>query len=131
MLRIVLAVVLLTHSIPGIFNNGINDFGNLYLNEKGFAPFGLYIAWAIKMSHIVCAILFLISKYIKPAAVVTIFILIAGIVMVHAPDGWYVVGPGRNGAEYNFVLIAILLTLMFPQGIAFPDRTKEPINKTE
>lgn len=130
-LRVTLAVVLLTHSIPGIFNNGINDFGNLYLNEQGFAPFGLYIAWAIKLSHIICAVLFLIDRFIKPAAVVTIFILISGIIMVHAMDGWYVVGPGRNGVEYNVALIAMLLTVMFPQGVALPGRNKEAINKTE
>ncbi len=116
LLRIALAIVLLTHGIPGILDGSINDFGNLYLNEVGFAPFGLYIAWAIKLSHIICAVLLLINKLIKIVGIVTIFILIAGIIMVHAPEGWYVVGGGRNGAEYNFVLIAMLLTVMFPNG---------------
>lgn len=131
LLRIALAIVLLTHSIPGIFNNGINDFGNLYLNAVGFAPFGLYIAWFIKLSHMVCAVLLLINKYIKPAAIVTIFILIAGIIMVHAPNGWYVVGPGRNGVEYNLILIVMLIAVMFPDGITLPGKIDESINKTE
>ena len=32
-----------------------------------------------------------------------------GIVMVHAPNGWFVVGGGRNGAEYSVLLIVALL----------------------
>jgi putative oxidoreductase len=115
-LRIALAVILLMHSIPGMFNNGVNDFGNLYLNQSGFAPFGLYLAWAIKLSHVVSAVLFVINKYIRPAAVVTIAILIGGIVMVHYKEGWFVVGGGTNGVEYNFLLIVVLLTLLFPAG---------------
>lgn len=116
LLRTALAIVLFAHGIPGLFDGSINDFGNLYLNEVGFAPFGLYIAWAIKLSHIICAVLLLINTFIKPVGIVTIFILIAGIIMIHGPEGWYVVGAGRNGAEYNFVLIVMLLTVMFPNG---------------
>jgi putative oxidoreductase len=44
LLRIAVALILLTHSVFGMFNNGINDFGNLYLNQIGFAPFGVFLA---------------------------------------------------------------------------------------
>ncbi len=115
-LRFALAVIFIMHSVPGMFNNGINDFGNLYLNTIGFAPFGVLIAWLIKLSHLATAILLLLNKYIKPASIITILILIIGIFMVHLPDGWYVVGGGRNGVEFNFLLIAAFLTLMFPDG---------------
>lgn len=116
LLRIAVAVILLTHSIPGIFNNGINDFGNLYLNQIGFAPVGLALAWAIKLSHIAAAACLLLNKYIKPASIVTILILIMGIVMVHFKEGWYVVGAGRNGIEFNFLLIMVLLSILFSKG---------------
>ena len=115
-LRITLAIVLIMHSVPGIFNNGINDFGNLYLNQVGFAPVGLYLAWLIKLSHIAAAIALILDKYVKFAAIGTIIILVVGIFMVHLPDGWYVVGGGRNGVEFNVVLIAIFLSLIFPKG---------------
>ena len=36
-----------------------------------------------------------------------------GIALVHAPAGWFVVGLGRNGAEYGVILIALLLALAF------------------
>ena len=116
-LRIAIAIILLTHSVFGIFNNGINDFGNLYLNQIGFAPFGLFLAWSIKLSHIIAAVLLLLNKYIKLAGVVTIFVLVMGIILVHFQEGWFVVGGGRNGVEYNFLLICVLIAIMYPDGL--------------
>lgn len=118
LLRIAVAIILLTHSVFGIFDNGINDFGNLYLNQIGFAPFGVFIAWSIKLSHIIAAILLILNKYLKLAGFVTIFILIMGIILVHFQEGWFVVGGGRNGMEYNFLLIIVLLAIIYPQGLA-------------
>ncbi|KRD10579.1 DoxX family protein [Flavobacterium sp. Root901] len=116
LLRIAVAVILLTHSVFGMFNNGINDFGNLYLNQIGFAPFGIFLAWSIKLSHVVAALLLLANKYVKPAGFITIFILVMGIILVHFQEGWFVVGGGRNGVEYNFLLICVLLAIMYPNG---------------
>jgi putative oxidoreductase len=115
-LRVALAIILLTHSIPGMFDGGINAFGDLYLNQIGFSPLGVPIAWAIKLSHVACAILLVLNKYIKRAAIITILVLIMGIVMVHFKEGWFVVGGGRNGVEYNFLLICVLLYIMYPNG---------------
>lgn len=113
-LRAVLAIILLMHSVPGMFNGGVNAFGELYLNPLGFAPLGLPIAWAIKLSHVACAILLIMNRYLKVAAIATIFILVMGIVMVHYQEGWFVVGGGRNGVEFNVLMIAVLVYLMFP-----------------
>jgi putative oxidoreductase len=117
LLRSAVAIILLMHSVPGMFNNGINDFGNLYLNQIGFAPMGVLLAWAIKLSHVVSAFCFLFEKYVKWAAIVTIIILVMGIIMVHFKDGWFVVGGGQNGIEFNFLLIVVVLTLLFPNGL--------------
>src|SRR6187402_418914 len=117
LLRWSVAIILLMHSVPGMFNNGINDFGNLYLNQIGFAPFGLILAWSIKLSHVVAAACLVFERYIKWAGLVTIGILIMGIVMVHFKEGWFVVGGGRNGVEFNFLMIFVLLTIMFPNGM--------------
>jgi putative oxidoreductase len=111
-LRIAVAITLLAHSIPVMLNNGVNDFGNLYLNQIGFAPFGLVIAWSIKVSHVVCAVLFIINRYINLASFVTLFVLIAGIIMIHFKEGWFVVGLGRNGMEFNFLLICIIISII-------------------
>ena len=117
LLRLAVAIILLMHSIPGMFNNGIRDFGEFYLNQVGFSPAGIPLAWAIKLSHVVCAFCLLFNRYIKWPVIITIFILIVGIFMVHLREGWYVVGGGRNGIEFNFLLIAVLLTILFPNGL--------------
>jgi putative oxidoreductase len=116
-LRWAVAIILIMHSVPGMFNNGVNDFGNLYLNQIGFNPIGVPLAWAIKLSHLAAAICLILEKYIRWAAIITIVILLSGIVMIHFNEGWFVVGGGRNGMEFNFLLIAALLTIMFPAGL--------------
>ncbi|MEO7992273.1 MAG: hypothetical protein ABI663_22175 [Chryseolinea sp.] len=116
LLRFAVSVILLVHSITGMFNNGINDFGNLFLNHIGFAPFGVALAWMIKLSHVAAAFCLMFEKYVKWAGVVTILILVAGIFLVHLKEGWFVVGGGRNGVEFNFLLVFALLTIMFPNG---------------
>ena len=100
-LRLPIAIILLVHGMGGMFNNGINNFGNLYLNQIGFAPIGLLLAWAIKLSHVLCAICLLINKFIFWPVIITIIILIMGIVLIHYNEGWFVVGAGRNGLEFN------------------------------
>ena len=110
-LRITLAAVFFMHGIPSIFTGAVNNFGNLYLNEEGFAPIGLPLAWMIKLSHVACAILLILNRYIRVAALITIPILVAGIIMIHAAEGWFVVGAGRNGVEFNVLLIGVLVYL--------------------
>ena len=117
LLRLAVAIILLMHSVPGMFDNGITDFGKLYLDEIGFAPLGVPIAWAIKLSHVVAAVCLLFEKYTTWVCGITILILIAGIILVHFKEGWFVVGGGRNGVEFNFLLIIVLLTIMFPNGL--------------
>ena len=110
-LRITLAAVFFMHGIPSIFTGAVNNFGNLYLNEVGFAPIGLPLAWMIKLSHVACAVLLILNRYIGVAALITIPILVAGIIMIHAAEGWFVVGAGRNGVEFNVLLIGVLVYL--------------------
>ena len=123
-LRLAIAIILLVHSLAGLFNNGINDFGNYFLAPLGFGFMGVPVAWAIKISHVVAAFCLLFEKYVKLAGIVTIFILVMGIALIHLWEGWFVVGGGRNGVEFNFLLIAGLLTVMFPDGL----KRKEILN---
>jgi putative oxidoreductase len=120
LLRLAVAVILFMHSIPTILNGSISNFGKLYLDAVGFAPFGIYIAWAVKLTHVVAIPLLLLNKYVKPIALANISILIVGIIMIHGKEGWFVVGGGRNGMEFNFLLIFALLTIMFPNGLKKP-----------
>ena len=112
-LRLAVAIIFLSHSLHGIFTgNDVNNFGNLFLNQIGFAPFGVFIAWAIVLSQVITSVLLLIDQYTKISAIINILILIAGVVTVHFKEGWFVVGGGRNGMEFSFILIAVLLTII-------------------
>lgn len=120
LLRLAVSVILFMHSVPTIINGSIYNFGTLYLDNVGFAPFGIYIAWAVKLTHVIAIPLLLLNKYVRPIALANIFILIVGIIMIHGKEGWFVVGGGRNGIEFNFLLIFALLTIMLPNGFRKP-----------
>lgn len=101
------------HSVPSIINGDVIAIGDLYLNKIGFYPFGVVLAWTIKISHILAAICLIINRYLKVSCSITIMILIMGIILVHFKEGWYVVGGGRNGVEFNFLLIFVLIHIMY------------------
>lgn len=114
-LRLALSVILLMHSVISIVNGDVNNFGLLFLNTVGFSPWGLYVAWAVKLTHIVSVPLLWADRYIKPMAICNILIFMFGIYYVHWQNGWFVVGGGTNGVEYNFLLIFCFLSLMYPE----------------
>lgn len=120
-LRLALSVILLMHSVISIFSGDVNNFGLQFLNGIGFSPLGLYIAWAVKLTHLVSVPLLWSDRYIKPVAICNILIFVFGIYYVHWQNGWFVVGGGTNGIEFNFLLIFCFLNLMFP-GISFPGK---------
>lgn len=113
LLRFSVATIVLSHSLHGIFNeNDISNFGNLFLNEIGFAPFGVFIAWSVVISQIVTSIFLLLNRCVKIASIINIIILLFGIVTVHYKEGWFVVGAGRNGMEFSYLLICVLLSII-------------------
>jgi putative oxidoreductase len=58
------------------------------------------------------AILLILGRFVPWVAAGYILILSAGIALVHAREGWFVVGAGRNGVEYSLLLIACLSSLI-------------------
>lgn len=112
LLRICTAVILVVHGMAGMFNDGLSSFGE-FLNVKGFTPMGLPLAWVIKLSHVLAAVCIVIRKWVIWTGLFTIIILIAGICMVHLQNGWFVVGGGFNGIEFNVLLVFVLLAIMF------------------
>lgn len=112
-LRIAIAVILLTHSIPSIVSGDVNLFGKMYLNEIGFAPFGVVLAWTIKLSHIAAAMCLILNRWLLIPCLITIAVLLTGIFILHIKDGWFVIGGGRNGIEYNVLLIVVLTSILF------------------
>jgi putative oxidoreductase len=109
-LRIALAILLGIHGLYRGWTGGAKFFG-IYLSESGF-PLGTVIAWAITVFEVVGMIALLWRRLVIPVALGFIFILTAGILMIHGREGWFVVGGGRNGMEYSILLIASLIALI-------------------
>lgn len=114
-LRCALSIILLMHSVISIFSGDVNSFGINYLDTIGFYPIGLYLAWTVKLIHLVSVFLLWTDRYIKPVALCNILIFVFGIYYIHWESGWYVVGGGTNGIEFNILLIFSFINLIFPE----------------
>lgn len=107
LLRLVLAGLIAAHGWARLLEGGVVPFGG-WLDSRGL-PFGVVIAGAVTAIEILGTPLFALGRFVAPLALVYSAIYAVGIYMVHAPAGWFVVGLGRNGAEYSVLLIACLL----------------------
>ena len=102
---------MLIHGAARIYAGGVAPFGE-FLNAQGF-PLGFYLAWAITIFEILGALALAAGYYVPALAVIFAAELIIGIVLVHAKEGWFVVGLGRNGMEYSVLLIVSFLAIAF------------------
>lgn len=108
-LRITVALLILIHGVYRLAANLVVPFGT-WLDSIGF-PFGYGWAMAVTLYELVGPALMLTRRWTSLAALGHAFILTLGIVLVHLPAGWFVVGGGRNGMEYSVILIVSLLAI--------------------
>ncbi len=87
--------------------DGVTPFG-AFLDSRGL-PFGIGIAWFVTVFEMLAAPMFAWGRAVTPIALVFASIYACGIWLVHASAGWFVVGLGRNGAEYSVLIIVCLL----------------------
>jgi len=106
-LRLVLAGLIAAHGYYRLITGGSYGFGE-WLTSQG-VPLGSVVAWAVTLSEVSGSILLALGRMVFPTTLLLSAIYLVGIVMVHAPSGWFVVGAGRNGAEYSVLLIVTLL----------------------
>ena len=106
-LRIILAGLIAAHGWARLFADGVVPFGT-WLEGQGF-PFGLAIAASITAFEMAGTVFFAIGRFVFPLSLLYAAVYVVGILLVHLPSGWFVVGLGRNGAEYSVLLIACLV----------------------
>lgn len=106
--RVATALLLLVHSAFRLIDGDTNGFGE-YLGS--IFPLGVPLAWLITVGTLACSIALLIPRFVVPACIGHAIVLIAGIVMIHAKAGWFVVGGGRNGVEYSVLLLSCLFAV--------------------
>lgn len=110
-LRAVLAGLIAAHGWARWVFGGVVPFG-AWLDGLGF-PFGPGIAAGVTAIEILGTPLFALGRFVFPLSLLYSAIYVMGIVLVHAPAGWFVVGLGRNGMEYSVLLIVCLLVVGF------------------
>jgi putative oxidoreductase len=122
LLRCALGLLLLIHGIARVYNGTVFGFGG-WLSSLGF-PFGTGIAvfitaWELSATWLLA---FGPRRWLPPICAVFMTIYACGIWLVHWPEGWFVVGAGRNGSEYSVLLIACLAMLAWIYWPAFRAR---------
>jgi putative oxidoreductase len=106
-LRLALSVLIGAHGWVRFTRGGVAPFGE-WLVSQGLSM-GVAIAAAVTALEIIGTLLFALGRFVAPLALVYSAIYVTGIAMVHAEEGWFVVGAGRNGAEYSVLLVVCLL----------------------
>lgn len=116
LLRILLAGIIAAHGWARWQAGGVEPFGQ-WLTNQGI-PLGPYIAIGITAIEILGTPLLAWGRFLLPLCLLYSAIYLTGLLMVHAPAGWFVVGLGRNGMEYSVLLIVCLLCIGLQKPLA-------------
>jgi putative oxidoreductase len=108
-LRLTVAGLIAAHGWARLLAGGVVPFGK-FLDSQGF-PGGLYLAALVTAIEIIGSIALVVGKAVAPLCAAFALIYATGIALVHAKAGWFVVGLGRNGAEYSVLLIVCVLAV--------------------
>ena len=103
-LRIIPALLIVAHGVFRITTGGVAPFGE-FLGSKGL-PLGLVVAWTLSVVEVVGGLTVAAGWMVRPLSLWFALELTMGIILVHAPSGWFVVGGGRNGMEFSVLLIS-------------------------
>ena len=106
--RVAAAGNMLIHGISRVITGGVAPFDE-YLSSLGFPP---YTAFIITVIELIGAVLIIINRWTSILSIFFCIELIAGIILVHGREGWFVVGHGRNGSEYSVLLILCFVSAM-------------------
>ncbi len=113
MLRVLMGLVFMAHGLARLVDYSIPGFGE-FLDSKGF-PAGFYLAWAVTIVDIAGGLLMVMRKFVKIFCVWEIIVLLTGIIIVHMPNGWFVVGKTLGGIEYSVVLVVVLTSIILAE----------------
>ena len=120
-LRIVLGVIFVAHGWPKV---GSMDSTTAMLGSVGI-PLPMLAAWAVTILELGGGLLLLAGFLVTPVALLLTVHMLLGIIMVHAANGFYVIDLGTGGVEFNLILAAAAMMLVFGgPGLAALDSRK-------
>lgn len=106
-LRVLLGGYMAAHGSWRAYVGTVDAFG-AFLDARGF-PFGLALAWAITGVEIAGGLTLASGRFVRALCAVFAAEHVMGIVLVHAPRGWFTVGHQVGGAEYSVLLLVCFL----------------------
>lgn len=104
--RLLVALLIGVHGWYRLLHGGSPVFGEWLAGEGIPLPYA--VAWGITFAEIVGSACLALGLCVRPFAALFIGIYATGVAMIHAAEGWFVVGAGRNGMEYSLLLIGSL-----------------------
>jgi putative oxidoreductase len=108
-LRVAIGFIMVAHGVARLALSTVDDFGE-FLDNKGF-PAGVFFAWLITLIEIAGGLVLASGHLVRLVCLWFIIQHIFGIIMVHAANGWFVVGAQTGGIEYSTLLIICLIVI--------------------
>jgi len=112
-LRSITGIIIASHGWHRLLTGGYEPFGG-WLTGEGF-PFGFSVALGITLFEIIGSLFLVVGKKLPYICATYILIYFTGLILVHLPNGWFVVGSGSNGIEYSVLLITALFCIGYPE----------------
>ena len=108
-LRVVLGLYMTAHGATRAAVGTVDDFGG-FLAAQGL-PMGVLVAWGITINEIVGGLTLASGRFVRLLAAAFALEHCMGIILVHAPRGWFTVGHQSGGAEYSVLLVLCFLLI--------------------
>ena len=108
-LRVVVGVIFVAHGVPKLMGGVTATAG--FFSQLGI-PAAPAAAWFIALLESLGGLSLIVGFLVTPLAVLLSLHMLTGIVLVHASNGFYVIGAGQGGVEFNLLLIAALVAIL-------------------
>lgn len=108
-LRVLIGGYMVTHGVTRAYVGTVDDFGGFFASKGLPLSAGIALAWAITVTEIVAGSTLAAGRFIRPIAAIFAVEHLMGIILVHAPRGWFTVGHGVGGAEFSVLLLLCFL----------------------
>ena len=108
-LRGVVALAFMAHALVRLVSGSVPQFG-AFLERAGL-PHGVMLVLAISAIEVMGGGLLVLGLWVRWACAALAGIVVGGIVLIHAHNGWFVGEHGVGGMEYSVLLVAALFAL--------------------
>ena len=117
LLRVAVASVFVIHGIARASLGIVDDFGGFFAAHG--LPAGIALAWTVTLVEILGGLALAAGVAVRPLSAWFALQILAGIATIHARAGWFVVGAGRNGAEYSALILACLAVVVLTERLSW------------